>query len=67
MADINNYKEFVYILSFDTNEILELGITKEDLNLNSEELLKKYDLDIDSCNIMYSGYRLKLKTLNTNE
>ena len=67
MADINNCKEYIYILSFSTNEVLEIGITKEDSNLTTEELLDKYDLDIDNCLVMYNSYRLKLKTLNINE
>lgn len=67
MADINDCKEYVYILSFSTNEVLEIGITKEDSNLTTEELLDKYDLDINNCLIMYNSYRLKLKTLNVNE
>ena len=67
MADINNCKEYIYILSFGTNEVLEIGITKEDSNLTTEELLDKYDLDIDNCLVMYNSYRLKLKTLNVNE
>lgn len=29
MADINDCKEYVYILSFGTNEVLEIGITKK--------------------------------------
>lgn len=67
MADINNCKEYIYILSFSTNEVLEIGITEEDSNLTTEELLDKYDLDIDNCLVMYNNYRLKLKTLNTDE
>lgn len=67
MADINNCKEYIYILSFGTNEVLEIGITEEDSNLTTEELLDKYDLDIDNCLVMYNSYRLKLKTLNTDE
>lgn len=67
MADINDCKEYIYILSFSTNEVLEIGITKEDSNLTTEELLDKYDLDIDNCLVMYNSYRLKLKTLNINE
>ena len=67
MADINNCKQYIYILSFGTNEVLEIGITEEDSNLTTEELLDKYDLDIDNCLVMYNSYRLKLKTLNTDE
>lgn len=67
MADINNCKEYIYILSFGTNEVLEIGITEEDSNLTTEELLDKYDLDIDNCLVMYNSYRLKLKTLNTDK
>lgn len=67
MVDINDCKEYIYILSFGTNEVLEIGITKEDSNLTTEELLDKYDLDIDNCLVMYNSYRLKLKTLNINE
>ena len=67
MADIDNCKEYIYILSFGTNEVLEIGITEEDSNLTTEELLDKYDLDIDNCLVMYNSYRLKLKTLNVNE
>lgn len=67
MADIDDCKEYIYILSFCTNEVLEIGITKEDSNLTTEELLDKYDLDIDNCLVMYNSYRLKLKTLNINE
>lgn len=67
MAHINDCKEYIYILSFGTNEVLEIGITKEDSNLTTEELLDKYDLAIDNCLVMYNSYRLKLKTLNVNE
>ena len=57
---------FIFLV-FGTNEVLEIGITKEDSNLTTEELLDKYDLDIDNCLVMYNSYRLKLKTLNINE
>lgn len=67
MADINDCKEYLYILSFSTNEVLEIGITKENSNLTTKELLDKYNLDINNCLVMYNSYRLKLKTLNTNE
>lgn len=67
MVDINNCKEYIYILSFGTNEVLEIGITEEDSNLTTEELVDKYDLDIDNCLVIYNSYRLKLKTLNTDE
>lgn len=66
MEDIDNCKEYVYVLSFSTNEVLEIGITKEDSNLTTEELLDKYNLDIDNCLVMYNSYRLKLKTLKIN-
>ena len=67
MVDINNCKEYVYILSFGTNEVLEIGVTEEDSNLTTEELLDKYNLDIDNCLIMYNSYRLNLKTLNADK
>lgn len=67
MVDINNCKEYVYILSFGTNEVLEIGVTEEDSNLTTEELLDKYNLDIDNCLVMYNSYRLNLKTLNADK
>ena len=55
--------------TFETNSSSthSICITKEDSNLTTEELLDKYDLDIDNCLVMYNSYRLKLKTLNINE
>lgn len=67
MVDINDCHEYVYILDFNANEIIEIGIKDEDLNLNTEELLSKYGFNIDDCNVMYSGYQLKLKHININE
>lgn len=67
MVDINDCEEYVYILSFGTNEVLEIGVTEEDSNLTTEELLDKYNLDIDDCLVMYNSYRLNLKTLNADK
>lgn len=67
MIDVNGCYEYVYVLNFNVTEIIEIGIKQEDLNLTSEELLNKYGFDINSCNLMYSNYRLKLKHINVDE
>lgn len=67
MEDIKDYKEYVYILNFRDNTICEIGITEDDVNLDSEELLSKYGFDIDNCNFMYSNYKLNLKNVNRKD
>lgn len=64
MEDIKAYSEYVYILDFRKNRICEIGIAGNDTTLNSEQLLNKYGLNIDNCNIMYSTYKLNLENIN---
>lgn len=64
MEDIKVYSEYVYILDFRNNRICEIGIAGDDTNLNSEELLSRYGLYIDNCNIMYSTHKLNLENIN---
>lgn len=67
MEDIKHYNEYVYILDFCNNSICEIGITGNDVNLDSETLLNKYGFDIDNCNFMYSNYKLNLKNVNKED
>ena len=67
MADIKRYNEYVYILDFRSNSICEIGVTENDVNLDSETLLNKYGFDIDNCNVMYSDYKLNLENVNKED
>ena len=67
MEDIKHYNEYVYILDFRNNSICEIGITGDDINLDSEALLDKYGFDIDNCNFMYSEYKLNLENINKKD
>lgn len=64
MEDIKDYDEYVYILDFSNNTICEIGITGDDVNLDSETLFNKYGFDINNCNFMYSNYKLNLENVN---
>ena len=54
---------YLYILDYLCPGIYEIKLTEEDNDLNTEEILKKYDLKVDNCSYMYSMDKLELLTL----
>lgn len=54
---------YLYILDYLYPGIYEIKLTEEDDDLNTEEILKKYDLEVDNCSYMYSMDKLELLTL----
>lgn len=59
-----NNHNYMYILDFSYPGIYEIELTEEDETLTTNELLKKYGLKEDTCNYMFSEYKLELETLN---
>lgn len=55
--------KYCYILSLGLNKVFEHFITEDEVNLTTEELLKKHGLNEDECSIMYSTDKLNLETL----
>lgn len=51
-------KEYCYILDYSDSTVCVIEITEEDFNLESEELLKKYGCNIDTCEYMYSTNKI---------
>lgn len=59
-----NYKsEYCYILSFGLGKIFKHLITEDEVDLTTEELLKKHGLNEDECSIMYASNNLELELL----
>lgn len=62
-----NIKEYLYILDYCANQILELELDEdeyENYNEDTERLLKDYGLDPDGCSWMWSSEKLELEPLN---
>lgn len=55
--------EYCYILNYNTGEVFKHHITEDEVNLTTEELLKKYGFKETECHIMYSSNNLELKLL----
>lgn len=59
-----NNHNYMYILDFSYPGIYEIELTEEDETLTTNELLKKYSLKEDTCQYMFTEYKLELETLN---
>ena len=61
---------YVYVLDYCTNAIYEIKLDNVDLenddieNDDIEKILDDYDLDIDTCDYMYSEKKLEIETIN---
>lgn len=55
--------QYCYILNYNTGEAFKHHITEDEVNLTTEELLKKYGFKETECHIMYSSNNLELKLL----
>lgn len=55
--------KYCYILSYGLGKIFKHFITEDEVDLTTEELLKKHGLNEDECNIMYSINELELESL----
>lgn len=55
--------EYCYILSFGLGKVFEHFITEDEVNLTTEEILKKHGLNEDECSVMYSTDKLNLEPL----
>lgn len=55
--------EYCYILSYGLGKMFEHFITEDEINLTTEEILKKHGLNEDECSIMYSTDKLNLEPL----
>ena len=55
--------EYCYILSYGLGKVFEHAITKDEVNLTTEEILKKHGLNEDECSVMYSTDKLNLESL----
>lgn len=55
--------QYCYILSFGLGKVFEHFITEDEVNLTTEEILKKHGLNEDECSVMYSNNKLNLEPL----
>lgn len=55
--------EYCYVLDHNTGKIFKHRITEDEVDLTTEELLKKYGLNEDECSIMYTSNNLELELL----
>lgn len=55
--------QYCYILNYNIGKVFEHFITEDEVNLTTEELLKKHGLNEDECSIMYSNNKLNLESL----
>ena len=55
--------EYCYILSYALGKVFEHLITEDEVNLTTEEILKKHGLNEDECSVMYSTDKLNLEPL----
>lgn len=46
--------KYCYILDFSDSKAYKIILTEEDKELETEDLLKKYSLNIDECSFMFS-------------
>lgn len=57
---------YVYIMDYSNPSIYELDLINEEDN-DIERILRRYNLNIDECDYMYSNFKLKIETLNDGE
>lgn len=55
--------KYCYILSYGLGKVFEHFITEDEVNLTTEEILKKHGFNEDECSIMYSTDKLNLEPL----
>lgn len=55
--------KYCYILSYGLGKVFEHFITEDEVDLTTEELLKKHGLNEDECSVMYSNNKLNLENL----
>lgn len=55
--------KYCYILSYGLGKVFEHFITEDEVDLTTEELLKKHGLNEDECSVMYSTDKLNLEPL----
>ena len=65
LQDIDEtYKpKYCYILSYGLGKVFEHFITEDEVNLTTEEILKKHGFNEDECSVMYSTDKLNLEPL----
>lgn len=55
--------QYCCILNYNTGKVFKHCITEDEVDLTTEELLKKYGFNEDECSIMYSSNNLELELL----
>lgn len=60
---MNTTKEYAYIFDYCSCNIYEVELNNETTNLNTEELLDYYSLNINSCYVMFSSKKLEIEPL----
>lgn len=56
--DMENIKEYLYVMDFSDASISEIEITKEDKYLEPCDLLDKYGFNDDECFFMFTTKRI---------
>lgn len=55
--------EYAYVMDYSIGEIFEIELTKEDKNLETEEILDKYGFNLDECYLMFSTKKLRINKI----
>lgn len=56
--DMENIKEYLYVMDFSDASISEIEITKKDKDLETCDLLDKYGFNDDECFFMFTTKRI---------
>ena len=51
-------KEYLYILDYSDSTICEIHLTDEEQDLDIDDILKRHELDIDSCVFMFTTSKI---------
>lgn len=63
--DMEDIKEYLYVMDFSDTSISEIEITKEDKDLETSDLLDKYGFNDDECFFMFTTQRItKINKIN---
>ena len=61
--DTIDYQEYVYVFDYNQCSIYEIELNENTTNLETDELLNHYGLNVDECYVMFSSKKLEIESL----
>lgn len=55
--------EYVYVFDYNQCSIYEIELNEDTTNLETDELLNHYSLNVDECYVMFSSKKLEIESL----